>query len=41
VSVTLHRVPLDRAALISPAEGWDNPLRDYMLAQYRRSPASA
>jgi putative phosphoesterase len=35
VSVTLHRLPLDPAALVAQAEGWDNPLRDYLLAQYK------
>jgi putative phosphoesterase len=35
VSVTLHRVPLDRARLIDALEGWDNPLRGYLLQQYR------
>jgi predicted phosphodiesterase len=35
VSVTLHRVPVDRAALIAQTERWDNPMRDYLLAQYR------
>ena len=35
-SVTLHRVPLDRAALIAQAGGWDNPLRDYLVGQYKR-----
>lgn len=34
VAVTLHRVPLDRAALLAQAEAWDNPLRDYLVAQY-------
>jgi hypothetical protein len=35
VSVMLHRVPVDRSALIAATESWDNPLRDYLLAQYR------
>lgn len=35
-SVTLHRVPLDRAALLAQAEEWDNPLRDYLVGQYKR-----
>jgi len=35
-SVALHRVPLDRAALLTQAEGWDNPLRDYLVGQYKR-----
>jgi hypothetical protein len=35
VGVTLHRVPLDRGALVTQTEGWDNPLRDYLLAQYK------
>jgi len=35
-SVTLHRVPLDRAALLTQVEGWDNPLRDYLAGQYKR-----
>ncbi len=34
VSVTLHRVGLDRAALTDSVRGWDNPLRDYLAAQY-------
>lgn len=41
VSVTLHRVPLDRAALIAQTEGWDNPLRDYLLAQYKGRPLTS
>lgn len=36
VDVTLHRVPLDRGALVAQTRGWDNPLRDYLLAQYQR-----
>src|SRR3954470_464991 len=36
VSVTLHRVPLDRDALIAEVTPWDNPLRDDLLRQYRR-----
>ena len=35
-SVTLHRVPLDRAALLRQTQGWDNPLRDYLVGQYER-----
>jgi putative phosphoesterase len=35
VSVALHRVPVDRAALIAAVKPWDNPLRDYLLAQYQ------
>jgi putative phosphoesterase len=35
VAVTLHRVPLERSALVAQTAGWDNPLRDYLLAQYR------
>ncbi len=36
VAVTLHRVPVDRGALIAQTQGWDNPLRDYLLAQYKQ-----
>jgi predicted phosphodiesterase len=36
VAVTLQRVPLERGGLIAQTEGWDNPLRDYLLAQYLR-----
>jgi putative phosphoesterase len=39
VSVTLHRVPLDRDALIAEVAPWDNPLRDDLLRQYRRRSA--
>ena len=39
VAVTLHRVPLDRAALIAQAKAWDNPLRGYLVAQYERPPS--
>jgi hypothetical protein len=35
VSVTLKRVPVDRGALITTVERWDNPLRDRLLQQYR------
>lgn len=35
VSVTLHRVPLDRTKLIAQTEKWDNPMKAYLLAQYR------
>ncbi len=34
VAVTLHRVPVDRAELIAGLDGWDNPLRDYLLKEY-------
>lgn len=34
VDVTLHRVPVDRGALVAQTKSWDNPLRDYLLAQY-------
>jgi putative phosphoesterase len=34
VGVTLHRVHLGRNALIAQTNGWDNPLRDYLLGQY-------
>jgi putative phosphoesterase len=40
VAVTFHRVPLDRAALLAQAKGWDNPLRDYLLGQYGARGAS-
>lgn len=29
------RVPVDRGALITALERWDNPLRDWLLQQYR------
>jgi putative phosphoesterase len=35
VSVTLNRVRVDRGALIAAVERWDNPLRDWLLQQYR------
>jgi putative phosphoesterase len=35
VSVTLHRVPLDRAALLASVSTWDNPLAPYLAEQYR------
>jgi predicted phosphodiesterase len=35
VGVTLNRVPVDRGALIAAVERWDNPLRDWLLQQYR------
>lgn len=35
VTVTLSRVPVDRGALITAVERWDNPLRDWLLQQYR------
>jgi putative phosphoesterase len=35
IGVTLHRVPVERAALIAAVEAWDNPLRGYLLEQYR------
>jgi hypothetical protein len=35
-SVTLHRVPVDRGALIAEVARWDNPLRDYLLQQYQQ-----
>jgi putative phosphoesterase len=34
VAVTLKRLSLDRAALVAQLDGWDNPLRDYLVAQY-------
>lgn len=34
ISVTLHRVPLDRSALREAARASDNPLRGMLLAQY-------
>jgi predicted phosphodiesterase len=34
LSVVLHRVPLDRGALLEALDGWDNPLRGYLHAQY-------
>ena len=34
VSVTLHRIGLDRAALADAVRGWDNPLAGYLAAQY-------
>jgi predicted phosphodiesterase len=36
ISVTLHRVPVDRGALIAQATGWDNPMRDYLVQQYQQ-----
>jgi len=36
-SVTLHRVPVDRGALISEVARWDNPMRDYLLQQYQQT----
>jgi len=38
VSVTLHRVALDRSALVDSVTGWDNPLAAYLAEQYGRSP---
>ncbi len=35
VGVTLTRVALDRGALLAALEGWDNPLRDYLVDQYQ------
>jgi putative phosphoesterase len=35
VAVTLHRVPVDRGALIAEVERWDNPLAGYLLQQYQ------
>lgn len=34
VTVSLHRIPMDRGALIAQAANWDNPLRDYLVQQY-------
>jgi len=34
ISVALHRVELDRAALAASVRGWDNPLAGYLAAQY-------
>jgi predicted phosphodiesterase len=34
VGVTLRRVPVERAALLAALANWDNPLRDYLRAQY-------
>jgi len=38
--VTLHRLPLDRAALAAAAEGCDNPLSPSLAAGYRRAPVA-
>jgi len=35
VSVTLRRVPLERAALLDSVSAWDNPLAPYLAEQYR------
>jgi putative phosphoesterase len=35
VNVTLHRVPVDRGALIAEVARWDNPLQSYLLQQYQ------
>jgi len=35
VNVTLHRVPVDRGALIAEVARWDNPLQSYLLQQYK------
>lgn len=35
VSVTLHRVALDRAALLQSVSAWNNPLASYLAQQYR------
>lgn len=34
VSVTLHRLALDQLALLKAAEGWDSPLRDFLIQTY-------
>lgn len=34
VAVTLHRLPIEPGALAAAVQGWDNPLRDWLLQQY-------
>jgi putative phosphoesterase len=34
MGVTLRRLPIDRAALAAALDGWDNPLRSYLVQQY-------
>jgi putative phosphoesterase len=36
VSVSLRRVPLERAKLLQALEGWDSPLAPYLRQQYGR-----
>jgi putative phosphoesterase len=37
VTVALHRVALDAAALLAAARAWDTPLGTYLAAQYQRT----
>jgi putative phosphoesterase len=34
IGITLRRLPVDRAALAAALDGWDNPLRPYLVQQY-------
>ncbi len=36
ISVTLHRVELDRTELVEQARNWKQPMANYLLAQYGR-----